>query len=169
LGKQLFLTSYILVLYLTNQLIIKYMHVISDQLKFFVNLAQVQAIIVRALDRSMDGGLGFNDFIILYHLSQAPNERMRRTDLAEKVALTPSGVTRMLLPMEKIGLVKRESSDTDGRVSYVKLAPGGKRLLDETLESAEAMAEELLPSMKLGKIADLQDIFSLFRLGQIID
>jgi DNA-binding MarR family transcriptional regulator len=153
---------------LTNQLIINYMHVISDQLKFFVNLAQVQAIIVRALDRSMDGGLGFNDFIILYHLSQAPSERMRRTDLAEKVALTPSGVTRMLLPMEKIGLVKRESSDTDGRVSYVKLAPGGKRLLDETLESAEAMAEELLPSMKIGKLADLQDIFSLFRLGQII-
>ena len=145
------------------------MHAISDQLKFFVNLAQVQAIIVRALDRSMDGGLGFNDFIILYHLSQAPNERMRRTDLAEKVALTPSGVTRMLLPMEKIGLVKRESSDTDGRVSYVKLAPGGKRLLGETLESAEAMAEELLPTVRISKPTELKDIFSLFRIGQIIN
>ena len=53
---------------------------ISDQLKFFVNLSQVQAIIVRALDRSMEGGLGFSDFIILYHLSQAPGSRMRRTD-----------------------------------------------------------------------------------------
>ena len=145
------------------------MRSLSNQLRFLLNLAQAQAIIAGALDRSMSGGLGFNDFIILYYLSQAPSERMRRTDLAEKVALTPSGITRMLLPMEKIGLVKRESSDTDGRVSYVKLAPGGKRLFSETLESAEAMAEELLPSMKIGKLTDLNDIFSLFRLGQIIN
>ena len=122
------------------------MRVISDQLKFFVNLAQVQAIIVRALDRSMEGGLGFSDFVILYHLSQSPGSRMRRTDLAEKVALTPSGVTRMLLPMEKIGLVKRQRDTHDARVGYAVLTAAGRRLLEDAVGSAEEISQDAVPS-----------------------
>jgi DNA-binding MarR family transcriptional regulator len=139
----------------------------SKQLEFFLNLTEAQAVIARAFDRSL-GGLGFNYFVILYHLSQAADERMRRIDLAEKVALTASGITRILLPMEKIGLVKRESSDTDARVSYVKIASGGKRLLSEAMEGAELLAQELLPETKLGKQNDISEIFSMLSLGRVM-
>ncbi|MDD5152840.1 MAG: MarR family winged helix-turn-helix transcriptional regulator [Candidatus Pacebacteria bacterium] len=140
---------------------------INNQLKFFIILAEAYAKIAQTFDKHLLGGLGFNDLIILYHLGQAPDEKMRRIDLAEKVGLTPSGVTRMLLPMEKLGMVKREASELDARVSYVKLAPGGKRLLTETLEEAEFVSEELLPSTKLGKMKDVSEIFSLFSFGKI--
>ncbi len=140
---------------------------ISSHLKFFLDLTRAQAIIARAFDRSLNG-LGFSYFTILYYLSQAEDEKMRRIDLAEKVALTASGVTRILIPMEKIGLVKREASEEDARVSYVKLAPGGKRLLSEALENGELLSKELLPSTKTKGIENISHIFSLFSLGQII-
>lgn len=142
---------------------------ISNQLKFFLKLARVQAIVARSFDRSLGVGIGFTDFVILYYLSQAPEEKMRRIDLAEKVALSASGITRLLLPMEKIGLIKREASTSDARVSYVKLAPGGKRLLQESLEKAELISVEFLPSTKVKKIDEISDIFSSLSMGQIID
>lgn len=140
----------------------------QPQLKFFIDLAQAQAKIARVFDRSL-GGLGLSDFTVLYHLSRAKDGRMRRIDLAHKVGLTASGVTRMLLPMEKIGLVKREASTEDARVSFVELAPGGKRRLDESMERAELLAEELLPKMKIEKGNDISELFSLLALGEIID
>ena len=140
---------------------------INKQLKFFINLAQAQTKITQVFDRHLLGGLSFNNLIILYRLSEAPEEKMRRIDLAEKIGLTPSGITRILLPMEKLGMVKRETNPMDARVSYVKLASGGKRLLVETLEEAEITAEELLKSTKLENIKDLSEIFNLFSLGKI--
>jgi DNA-binding MarR family transcriptional regulator len=103
--------------------------------------------------------------MILYHLSQAPGEKLRRVDLAEKVGITASGITRMLLPMEKIGLVQREVSEQDARVSYVLLAPGGKRLLTESLESVEVLSQDILSTAKAKKIEELSKI--LTELGKI--
>ena len=142
---------------------------ISKQLKFFLQLSRVQALVARAFDRHLGVGIGFSDFVILYYLSQAPEEKMRRIDLAEKVALSASGITRLLLPMEKIGLVAREASTSDARVSYVKLAPGGKRLLEESLEEAELLSKEFLPKTEMKHIDDISDIFQMFSLGQIIE
>lgn len=142
---------------------------ISKQLDFFLKLNRVQGILAKTFDSRLTGGLGFNDFVILYYLSQAPDEKMRRIDLAEKVSLSPSGITRMLLPMEKIGLIKKEASEGDARVSYVKLASGGKRLLEETIDRAEMLTGEFLPSTKLNGTKDISEIFSLLHMGTIIE
>lgn len=129
---------------------------ISPSLKFFLELAKAKTVISRRFDNRLSfNGLGFSDFMILWHLSQAPGEKLRRVDLAEKIGITASGITRMLLPMEKIGLVNREQSEQDARVSYVSLAQGGKRLLRESLESAEVLADSLLPAAKAKKIEEL--------------
>jgi DNA-binding MarR family transcriptional regulator len=138
-----------------------------SQLSFFITLAEVQAKITNVFNRHLLGGLGFNDLIILYHLSQAPGEKMRRIDLADKIGLTASGITRMLIPMEKLGMVSREADATDARVSYVTLASGGRRLLDETLKEAEIISEEMLPDTKLSKAKDISDIFDLLKVGRV--
>jgi DNA-binding MarR family transcriptional regulator len=85
-----------------------------------------------------------NEFIILGELSQAEG-KLRRIDLAERIGLTASGVTRLLLPMEKIGLVRREANKDDARSSLVVLASGGKRKLEEALTRAEEFCEDNLP------------------------
>lgn len=111
------------------------------------------------------GGLGFNEFILLLHLSQAPDEKMRRIELADKLGLTASGVTRLLLPMEKVGLVKREVNEFDARVIYSVLGEGGKEKLMLGLENAEALAEETYPSSE--KLQELSSI--LVEMGGVFE
>lgn len=120
---------------------------ISPSTKILFDLARIQAVMTRRFDRSL-GGLGFSELIILYHLSQARGEKMARIELAEKIGLTASGITRLLAPMEKIGLIKREANALDARVSLVMLAPGGKMKLGEGIERADLLAEEIIPAKK---------------------
>ncbi len=141
-----------------RQVLIKDMSTITPVLKFFLHLAKAQAVVARRFDGRLGGGLGFTDFMILYHLSQNEGGKLRRVDLADKVGLTASGVTRLLAPMEKIGLVKREADEHDARVSYVLLAPGGKRLLEESLERAEMLAEDALPMVHAKKLEELSEV-----------
>ncbi len=139
---------------------------IKPSLQFFLELARIQAIMARRFDSRLGGGLGLSDFVILYHLSQAEDEKMRRVDLAEKIGLTASGITRLLAPMEKIGLIQREKDARDARVSYVMLAPGGKRLLSERLEKAELLADEVIPSALKDEIEKIFE--GLTKLGAAI-
>ena len=141
------------------------MEKISQNVNFLFNIAKFQTELSRRLDSRL-GGLGFNELIILYHLSQSDGEKMRRIDLADKVGLTASGVTRLLLPMEKVGLISKEANEHDARVSYVVLAPGGKTKLGEGLERIELFAEELVPETEAKKIEELSQL--LIEIGKHI-
>ncbi len=125
----------------------------NPTVNFFIEIAKFQTKIGRRLDSSLNG-ISLNEFIIMYHLSQNPGNKMRRVDLADKLGLTASGITRLLLPMEKIGLVARESDENDARVSYVVLARGGQTKFNEGLERLELFGEELIPSSKIKKIEE---------------
>ncbi len=135
------------------------MKTLSPSLKFFLNLAKVQAVTTRRFDASLNG-LGLTEFMILFHLSQAEHEKMRRIDLADKVGLTASGITRLLAPMEKIGLVQREANAHDARVSFVVLAPGGKNKLFDSIERAELLSADLLPDSAQKKIEKLSELLA---------
>ena len=137
----------------------------NSGINFFLNIAKFQSELSRRLDARL-GGLGFNEFVILYHLSQAEEQKMRRIDLADKIGLTASGVTRLLLPMEKIGLIKKESNAHEARVSLVTLTLAGKTKLTEGLERAELFAEELIPKDKTKKTEELSEL--LIDLGKNI-
>lgn len=137
------------------------MQKISHSAQFILDIARFQTILSRRLDARLNG-IGLNEFIILYHLSLAENGKMRRIDLADKIGLTASGVTRLLLPMEKIGLIKKESDKNDARVSYVVIAPGGKTKLEEGLERLEIFCEEIIPADKRKMIPDFSKALILF-------
>ena len=117
----------------------------SKSLLAIVDLARLGALLPRRFESGLPGGLGFNDFMILFHLHQSSSGKLRRLDLAEKLGLTASGITRLVAPLEKLGIVRREESEHDGRVVYVALAPGGKRLFAEAIETAEHNSEKIIP------------------------
>lgn len=119
---------------------------INSGLKLLINLFKVQAMMSRRFDRLSMHGIGFNDFLILHLLQQADGGKMRPTDLAERTGLTASGVTRMLLPMEKIGLIARQAGVRDARVSLVVITAAGKRIYEESLETANLIAKEIVPA-----------------------
>jgi len=130
---------------------------INKSIEFFINLYKTQTILNSRFDRGL-GGLSFSEFLILFHLSQAEGEKMRRVDIADKIGLTPSGVTRLLLPMEKIHLIKSGPIEEDARVRFVQLASAGKQKLAETLERLEVLAEDIIPNKKTKEIESLSGL-----------
>lgn len=141
---------------------------ISQSLKFFLNLNTVQLITAKRFDSKLNShGISLNDFMILYHVGEAPDEKLRRTDLAEKIGLTASGITRILTPLEKLGLVRKEANSRDARVSYVKLAPAGKRILNEAIATAESTTEQILNLTRTKKLDDMARF--LIELGGTIE
>jgi len=91
-------------------------------LDFCIRLTRAQSATVRRLDNVLSiHGLSFNDFLILYYLEKAPESKLRRIDLAERLGVTASGVTRSLLPLEKLGQVARQQDPRDARVGYAVL------------------------------------------------
>lgn len=124
---------------------------LSPTLSFFVSLSRIETVLSRKFDAKL-GGLGFSDFLILYALSVAPDGRLRRIDLADTIGLTASGITRLLLPMEKVGLVRREAHDGDARVSYIAIAPGGVARLSEAIERAELYCSDIIDPAEVAEI-----------------
>src|SRR3954468_12436250 len=98
---------------------------------FCLRLARAYAVLVRRFDSALGNhhGISFSDFQLLNHIARAPGGKIRRVDLAERVSLTASGVTRTLLPLEKIGLVTRQSDPRDARVGYASITPTGSELV----------------------------------------
>lgn len=134
------------------------MNVINPSLKLFINLSRTVTVNSRRFNGGLDG-MGFNEFVILFHLSRTKDKKLRRVDLAEKMGLTASGVTRILAPMEKMGLIKREAALRDARVSYVAITSAGQRNLSDSLEKAQEFSEAIFPSSKLKKVPGLIDFF----------
>ena len=82
---------------------------------------------------------------------------MRRVDLATSIGRTASGVTRLLKPMEKIGLIERDSSERDARVSLVKLTTSGAERLNDALTTINELGvryTSMLGDSQLDSFAD---------------
>lgn len=129
----------------------------NQSVKFFINLFKTQSILNNRFDRGL-GGLSFSEFLILFHLNQSEGQKMRRVDIADKIGLTASGVTRLLLLMEKVHLVESGPIEQDARVRFVKLAVAGKEKLGEALERINEMSEDFLPADKIEVLEDLSKL-----------
>ena len=84
------------------------------------------------------------DLALLLELYDAPDGRLRRVELANRLGVTPSGVARQLQPLERIGLVGREPHARDARLALVVLTDTGRRVAEEAVPTAEIAAERAL-------------------------
>src|SRR3989339_2046791 len=125
--------------------------------EFFINLAKTQSILSNCFDTSL-GGLGFNEFLILFHLNQTDDQKMRRVDLATKIGMTSSGVTRLLLPMEKVHFIKSGSIEKDARVRFVQSTPAGNQKFTEALERLDLLAEDIIPATKIDQLKEISSL-----------
>lgn len=129
----------------------------ENKLDFIINSSKFYTVLSKKLDAWL-GWLWFNDFIVLYYLSKAPEQKLRRIDLADKVWMTASWITRLLAPMEKIWLINKETAE-DARVSIVSLASWWKTKLNEALERLWFFLDEIIEDSKLDKIIDFTKIY----------
>jgi DNA-binding MarR family transcriptional regulator len=62
---------------------------------------------------------------VLLTLVEAPNRRLRMTELADRVLLSRSGMTRLVDRLEREGLVVREACANDARGMFTVLTEAG--------------------------------------------
>ncbi len=76
-------------------------------------------------------GISVNEFFMLLHLEKAPKHRLARVELAKRMHVSASTITRMAAPLEKIGLLGREVDERDARLSFVVLTDAAQTKLSE--------------------------------------
>src|SRR3954464_4429330 len=114
----------------------------STNLNLILDLAHARTLLVRDVDHPLGShhGLGLNDLAVLLELRSEPSHKLRRVELARRLAVTTSGIARQLAPLEKIGLVTRESNPSDARLALVVLTPRGAQVAEEASATAEEAA-----------------------------
>ena len=117
----------------------------SERFEACVQVIRTNGAIARRFERALGGlhGLSLGDLVLLHELGRAPGGRLRRVELAQRLSMSPSGVTRALIPLERIGLVARERDPRDARVGYAALTETGQTRLAEALATAEAVGEDM--------------------------
>jgi DNA-binding MarR family transcriptional regulator len=105
----------------------------ARQLDAWVSFLRAHAAITRELSAQLqrEHGLTLNDYEVLLHLSHAEERSMRRVDLAERIVLTASGITRLLEGLEEAGYVCKRNCSSDARVTYAHLTDEGLAKLRE--------------------------------------
>ena len=76
-------------------------------------------------------GLSIGDYAVLVHLSEAPGFELRMSDLADRLLLSRSGLTRRVDGLVKAGLVGRRACPSDRRGALAQLTPAGLQRLRE--------------------------------------
>ncbi|MEU5829567.1 MarR family transcriptional regulator [Micromonospora tulbaghiae] len=83
-----------------------------------------------ARELMQDAGLSEPDYDVLSDLSETPEQRLRLSELADRMLWSRSRLSHHISRMQQRGLVTREECATDGRGSVVVLTPAGRRAIE---------------------------------------
>jgi DNA-binding MarR family transcriptional regulator len=87
--------------------------------------------------RGLVYGTSFSEFLILKAVHDEGEAGIRRVDLAERVGLTISGVTRAIAPLEKQGYVATLEEASDARVRKVAMTRAGVTIFEDLENDVE--------------------------------
>ena len=105
---------------------------LSDgELRAWQALLHTHHHVTRKLDADLreEHGLTLSEYDVLLRLARAPGRHLRMTELADRVLISPSGLTRLVDRLERDGLVRRERFDGDARVMLAGLTDHGRGVL----------------------------------------
>ena len=117
---------------------------------------------LEALDSDLDGhDLSMADYEILAQLSDAPDRKMRMSELAEIALLSRSRLSHRMKVMEKAGWVKREACPSDKRGYFaVMTAKGWKAIVAAAPDHVDSVRARFVDHLNKGDQEVLAQIFS---------
>lgn len=126
-------------------------------------LIRLREAVMREIDRRLrdEGLISLADYGVLITLVTAPGMRLRMSDLGTQRMLTPSGITRVVVRLEKQGLVRRESDPADGRAAFATLTRPGL----EALRRAQVVHHATVRELYLGRLTQHE----LDRLARLLE
>ncbi|GHJ15648.1 MarR family winged helix-turn-helix transcriptional regulator [Micromonospora sp. AKA38] len=109
--------------------------------------------------------LSFADYHVLVLLSEAPGQRLRMGELADRLVFSPSRLTYQVTSMQKRGLVAKESCPADRRGSEAVLTAAGLLALREAApHHRRSVRTHLIDDLDDAEVACLTRVFE--RLGR---
>lgn len=127
-----------------------------NKIEFLLQQNHIGTLIGKKLDLALSvHGINSTEFIVMYHLNNAQEKKLSRIALAEKVALTASGVTRVLLPMEKTGLIEKNINPRDARQSLVLLTENGQKIVQDAILTVTYTSESIFSLVNEDEISIL--------------
>lgn len=101
----------------------------EEQLAVWRAFVNAHAALIERIEQDLSAHrkVPLTTYDILVALYQSPGQKLRMSELAGKVVITRSGLTRAVERLEKEGLVARERTDEDRRGAYAVLTRDGKK------------------------------------------
>lgn len=99
----------------------------KDELEVWQAFLRAHALVTRRLEADLlaEHGLPLATYDVLVQLVSAPQRRLRMTELADRVMLSRSGLTRLVDRLEREGLVERTACRSDARGFFAVLTDEG--------------------------------------------
>jgi DNA-binding MarR family transcriptional regulator len=99
----------------------------AEEIAVWRSFLRAHAQLIRTLEAELAqaADMPIASYDVLVQLAEAPDHRLRMTDLADRVLLSRSGLTRMIDRLERDALVRREPVPDDARGMYAVLTRAG--------------------------------------------
>lgn len=103
----------------------------------WVGLIHAHSMLVKQLDTELLAahGISLSGFEVLSRVAATQQGRMRMTELAERVLLSPSGISRLVDRLEADGMIARIACPTDGRAINATITEQGRARLAEARDT----------------------------------
>ena len=105
----------------------------DDEERTWFGLMEIYDALLRALDARLlaEHNLSLSTFEALMHITHAQEGTISISDLAQRIRLSPSQVSRIAIDLERKGLIERQRSATDSRSTEVAITEAGRAQLQD--------------------------------------
>src|ERR1700732_3696324 len=103
----------------------------ADEQQAWRATVHLSQLLMRQLDRDLNAhGLNGHDYEILVELSEAPDHRLRMTELADATSQSRSRLSHQISRMENRHLVRRDDCEGDKRGTFAVLTAEGMAAIE---------------------------------------
>ena len=131
----------------------------ADEQQAWRATVHLSQLLMRQLDRDLNAhGLNGHDYEILVELSEAPDNRLRMTELADATSQSRSRLSHQITRMESRGFVRRDNCEGDKRGTFAVLTAVGieaiKRVAPDHVENVRRHFIDRLTPRQLEEVTD---------------
>ena len=133
----------------------------ADEQQAWRATVHLSQLLMRQLDRDLNAhGLNGHDYEILVELSEAPDQRLRMTDLADATSQSRSRLSHQISRMENRGLVRRDDCEGDKRGTFAVLTAGGMAAIERVApHHVENVRRHFIDRLAPRQLEEIRDAF----------